>query len=176
MDPLVRSALWVQQVITRSSGLVLSFALSGYLIYWAVEPPPLPWSVAAVVLLGGSLGYRLLKRLRLTVFLDERNHAPRPRALHALAGVGVRSNLAYARWVGRPVLPRGVRAGDDLLELRQTARCRGHDCLRGVAGSGARFHRLGQPRERPLAPSRGSLGRVRVPEHAGFPRGNCPYS
>jgi len=65
MDPLVRSALWVQQLITRSSGLVLSFALSGYLIYWAVEPPPLAWNVAAVVLLGGSLGYRLLKRLRL---------------------------------------------------------------------------------------------------------------
>ena len=65
MDPLVRSALWVQQVITRSSGLALSFALSGYLIYWAVEPPPLLWNVAAVVLLGGSLGYRLLKRLRL---------------------------------------------------------------------------------------------------------------
>ncbi|MEI9952047.1 MAG: diguanylate cyclase [Pseudomonadota bacterium] len=64
MDPLVRSALWVQQVITRSSGLALSFALSGYLIYWAVEPPPLLWSVAAVALLGGSLGYRLLKRLR----------------------------------------------------------------------------------------------------------------
>jgi two-component system cell cycle response regulator len=64
MDPLVRSALWVQQVITRSSGLVLSFALSGYLIYWAVEPPPALWNVAAVVLLGGSLGYRLLKRLR----------------------------------------------------------------------------------------------------------------
>jgi len=65
MDPLVRSALWVQQVITRSSGLVLSFALSGYLIYWAVEPPPMLWNLAAVVLLGGSLGYRLVKRLRL---------------------------------------------------------------------------------------------------------------
>ena len=64
MDPLVRSALWVQQVITRSSGLVLSFALGGYLVYWAVEPPPTAWNVAAVVLLGGSLGYRLSKRLR----------------------------------------------------------------------------------------------------------------
>jgi len=64
MDPLVRSALWVQQVFTRSSGLALSFALSGYLIYWAVEPPPLLWNVTALVLLGGSLGYRLLKRLR----------------------------------------------------------------------------------------------------------------
>ncbi|HET7545935.1 MAG TPA: diguanylate cyclase [Polyangiaceae bacterium] len=64
MDPLVRSALWVQQVITRSSGLVLSFALSGYLVCWAVEPPPLLWSVAAVLLLASSLGYRLLKRLR----------------------------------------------------------------------------------------------------------------
>src|SRR6478609_126206 len=64
MDPLVRSALWVQQVITRSTGLALSFALSGYLIYWAVEPPPLWWNILAVVLLGGSLGYRLLKRLR----------------------------------------------------------------------------------------------------------------
>src|SRR5436190_1746501 len=65
MDPLVRSALWVQQVITRSSGLVLSFALSGYLIYWAVDQPSVLWSVAAMLLLGGSLGYRLLKRLRL---------------------------------------------------------------------------------------------------------------
>ena len=64
MDPLVRSALWVQQVITRSSGLAFSFALSGYLIYWAVEPPPVLYSVVAVLLLGGSLGYRLLKRLR----------------------------------------------------------------------------------------------------------------
>lgn len=64
MDPLVRSALWVQQVITRSSGLALSFALSGYLIYWAVEPPPVGWNIAAVALLGGSLCYRLLKRLR----------------------------------------------------------------------------------------------------------------
>ena len=64
MDPLVRSALWVQQVITRSSGLALSVALSGYLIYWAVEPPPFLWNAIAVVLLGGSLGYRLLKRLR----------------------------------------------------------------------------------------------------------------
>ena len=65
MDPLVRSALWVQQLITRSSGLVLSFALSGYLVYWAVEPPPVLWSVAATLLLAVSLGYRLLKRLRL---------------------------------------------------------------------------------------------------------------
>ena len=64
MDPLVRSALWVQQVVTRSSGLALSFALSGYLVYWAVDPPPLVWNVAAVLLLAGALGYRLLKRLR----------------------------------------------------------------------------------------------------------------
>src|SRR3954463_10676795 len=64
MDPLVRSALWVQQVITRSSGLALSFALSGYLIYWAAGPPPPLWNIAVVALLGGSLGYRLLKRLR----------------------------------------------------------------------------------------------------------------
>src|SRR4051812_48374155 len=64
MDPLVRSALWVQELITKSSGLALSFALSGYLIYWAVEPPPFAWNVAAVAVLSVSLGYRLLKRLR----------------------------------------------------------------------------------------------------------------
>ncbi len=42
----------------------MSFALSGYLVYWAVEPPPLAWNIAALTLLAGSLGYRLLKRLR----------------------------------------------------------------------------------------------------------------
>jgi len=64
MDPWVRSALWVQQVIAKSSGLLLSFALGGYLVYWATEPPPALWNLLAVVLLSGSLGYRLLKRLR----------------------------------------------------------------------------------------------------------------
>jgi two-component system cell cycle response regulator len=64
MDPLVRSALWVQQVFTKSSGLALSVALGGYLIYWAVEPPPVAWNVVAVTVLCVSLGYRLLKRLR----------------------------------------------------------------------------------------------------------------
>ena len=64
MDPLVRSALWVQQVISRSWGLALSVGLGGYLVYWAVEPPPLALSAGAVLLLIGSLAYRLLKRLR----------------------------------------------------------------------------------------------------------------
>ena len=64
MDPLVRSALWVQQVISRSWGLALSVGLGGYLVYWAVEPPPLALSAGAVLLLVGSLAYRLLKRLR----------------------------------------------------------------------------------------------------------------
>jgi len=100
MDPLVRSALWVQQVITRSSGLALSFALSAYLIYWAVEPPPLLWSVAAVVLLGGSLVYRLLKRLR-SLSSSETTRLDLELFTHLVCSPTGRSCIPRAAWTAR---------------------------------------------------------------------------
>src|SRR5262245_38232388 len=64
MDPLVRSALWVQKLIARTSGVALSAGFGAYLVYWETVPPPAVWNYVALAVFGVSLGYRVVQRLR----------------------------------------------------------------------------------------------------------------
>jgi diguanylate cyclase (GGDEF)-like protein len=63
MDPLVRVALGLQQGLTRISGLLMSLGLAGFLVWWATDPPALPWCVAALATLLTSLVLRVVRRL-----------------------------------------------------------------------------------------------------------------
>ncbi len=64
MDPLVRAALGLQQVVIRGAGLLLSLGLGVYLVCWAADPPAQAWSVAALGLLLVSVAVHLVRRLR----------------------------------------------------------------------------------------------------------------
>src|SRR5688572_17871563 len=64
MDPLVRATLGLQHLIAKGTGLLLSFLLGGYLICWAVDPPPAAYNGAALALLGVTLVVHLFRRLR----------------------------------------------------------------------------------------------------------------
>lgn len=64
MDPLVRATLGLQQLISRGTGLVISLLLGGYLICWAVDPPPDVYNYTALGVLCFTLLLHLYRRLR----------------------------------------------------------------------------------------------------------------
>lgn len=64
MDPLVRAALGLQQLVVRGAGLILSGALGIYLICYAADPPPESLNMAALAVWGCATGWQLLGRLR----------------------------------------------------------------------------------------------------------------
>jgi two-component system, cell cycle response regulator len=64
MDPLVRTAVKVQEFVRKCSGLGLSVGLGGYLVYGVADPLPLPWNAGALTLLLVTLGFRVARRLR----------------------------------------------------------------------------------------------------------------
>jgi diguanylate cyclase (GGDEF)-like protein len=64
MDPLVRSALWVQRQVARATGTGLAVLFGSALVYATLEPVPAGQGLAALGLLVGSTGYRAWLRLR----------------------------------------------------------------------------------------------------------------
>jgi len=67
MDPLVRVALGLQQLIARTAGSLLAIGFGAFVVYAESEPPQevLLWGMTA--LFGASLGYRVLQRRRRAV-------------------------------------------------------------------------------------------------------------
>src|SRR5688572_26709350 len=64
MDPLVRSALWVQKVIARTSGIAASVGFGAFLVYAEAAEPTASWTFGVLGLFAVSLTVRLVQRLR----------------------------------------------------------------------------------------------------------------
>lgn len=64
MDPLVRATLGLQHLIAKGTGLAVSLLLGGYLVCWAVDPPPDAYNAAALAVLGVTLVVHLYRRLK----------------------------------------------------------------------------------------------------------------
>ncbi len=64
MDPLVRAALGLQQVVIRGAGLLLSLGLGVFLVAWAADPPADALSLVALGLLVVSIAGHLWRRVR----------------------------------------------------------------------------------------------------------------
>lgn len=63
MDPLVRSAIWVERAGARAAGTALAGALALFVVWSALEPRPRGQALAALFVLLLSTGYRVLVRL-----------------------------------------------------------------------------------------------------------------
>lgn len=63
MDPLVRTALWGQKLLSRTSGLLVSAAFSALLVYDAAHILPTPLRLLCLAVLLGLLGKRVRVRL-----------------------------------------------------------------------------------------------------------------
>ncbi len=64
MDPLVRAALGVQQLVARGTGILLSLSLGVYLVCWAADAPPAEYNLAAFAVWSLSSLVHLVRRLR----------------------------------------------------------------------------------------------------------------
>jgi two-component system cell cycle response regulator len=64
MDPLVRAALSVQQLVARGLGTLLAVAFGGYLVYFATGSSPAAGNAVVFGLFVASLGVRAKRRLR----------------------------------------------------------------------------------------------------------------
>ncbi len=63
MDPLVRAAFGLQQLLSRFFGTVLSLCAAAYLVFWAQEPEGSWHAYFALAALLASLGIRVVRRL-----------------------------------------------------------------------------------------------------------------
>ena len=64
MDPLVRAALGLQQLLARVSGAALACGFATYLVFWSAERPAWPYTAVVIALYVASLAVRVVNRFR----------------------------------------------------------------------------------------------------------------
>lgn len=63
MDPLVRSAVWVQRALARATGTALAGGFGAYLVWYEQAERPATEALVVLALLLASTGYRVFQRL-----------------------------------------------------------------------------------------------------------------
>jgi diguanylate cyclase (GGDEF)-like protein len=86
MDPLVRASIRIQRLLAASAGIAFAVGFAVYLVVWAADPPRELLSIAVLACYLGSLGTRVVRRLR-RLSPDEVIRLDLELSLHLVVGV-----------------------------------------------------------------------------------------